>query len=117
MLKNDNQTDLGAIKIHKNVIASIASLAATEIEGVKCIGTNLRSGIMDLFGKKSSSAINVEIDNNDEVSIEIPLIIKFGHNIPEVANNVQENIYRALEKMTNLTIKSINVKVQGIEKE
>ena len=33
MRKNDNQTDLGAIKIHKNVIASIASLAAMEIEG------------------------------------------------------------------------------------
>ena len=35
MQKRETRTDLGMIRIHKNVIASIASLAAAEIEGVK----------------------------------------------------------------------------------
>lgn len=117
MYREESQTDLGAIKIHKNVIASIASLAATEIEGVKRIGGDIKSGILELIGKKSSMAVNVEIDNNGEVTIEIPLVIKYGFNIPEIANKTQENVYKALEKMTNLSIKNVNVKVQGIEKQ
>jgi len=48
--------------------------------------------------------------------VEIPLIIKYGYNIPEIANRVQENVRLALEKMSNLSIKEINVNVQGIER-
>jgi uncharacterized alkaline shock family protein YloU len=58
----------------------------------------------------------VEFDKNGEVKVEIPLIIKYGYNIPEVAAKVQENIRNNLEKMTNLLIKDINVNIQAIEK-
>ena len=116
MHKDESRTDLGTIRIHKNVIASIASLAATEIEGVKRIGGDFKSGLIALIGKKASLVIKVEIDKNEEVRVEIPLVIKYGFNIPDVANKVQENIRNALEKMTNLLIKDINIKVQGIEK-
>ena len=47
MHKEESQTDLGKIRIHKNVIASIASIAAVEIEGVKRIGGDFRSGILE----------------------------------------------------------------------
>jgi len=108
MHKEESQTDLGNIKIHKNVIASIASIAAVEIEGVKRIGGDFRSGILELIGKKSLMAIKVDIDKNDEIRLEVPLVIKYGFNIPDIANKAQENISNALEKMTNLSIKYIN---------
>ena len=69
-----------------------------------------------MMGRKNSSGIKVEIDKNDEIKIEIPLIIKYGFNIPDIANKVQENVRNALEKMSNLSIKDININVQGIEK-
>lgn len=116
MHKEESHTDLGAIRIHKNVIASIASLAATEIEGVKRIGGDFKSGLLELIGKKTTLAIKVEIDKNDGVKVEVPLVIKYGSNIPDVANKVQENIRNALEKMTNLAIKDININVQCIER-
>ena len=116
MQREESRTELGAIRIHKNVIASIASLATLEIEGAKRIGKNLKSGIMEMMGRKNSSGIKVEIDKNDEIKIEIPLIIKYGFNIPDIANKVQENVRNALEKMSNLSIKDININVQGIEK-
>jgi uncharacterized alkaline shock family protein YloU len=116
MHNEESRTDLGTVRIHKNVIASIASLAAIEIEGVKSIGGNFRSGLLELIGKKSIFAIKVDIDKNEEVRLEIPLIIKYGFNIPEIANRVQENARQALEKMTNLLIKDININVQGIER-
>jgi uncharacterized alkaline shock family protein YloU len=116
MRKEESRTDLGMIRIHKNVIASIASLAAAEIEGVKRIGGDFKSGLLELIGKKFLPTIRVEIDKNDEVRLDIPVVIKYGFNIPEVANKVQENIRNALEKMTNISIRDININVQGIEK-
>lgn len=116
MHKEESQTDLGNIRIHKNVIASIASIAAVEIEGVKCIGGDFRSGILELIGKKTLKAIKVEIDKNDEIRLEVPLVVKYGFNIPDIANKAQENIRNALEKMTNLSIKYININVQSIER-
>ena len=116
MHKDESQTDLGNIKIHKNVIASIASIAAVEIDGVKRVGGDFRSGILELIGKKALMAIKVDIDKNDEMRLEVPLVVKYGFNIPDIANKAQENIRNALEKMTNLSIKYININVQAIER-
>jgi uncharacterized alkaline shock family protein YloU len=111
-----SRTDLGTIKIHKNVIASIAAVAATEIDGVKRVGT-VKSSFLELFSKKDLDAITVEFNKNGEVHIDIPIIFKYDCNIPEVANKVQESIRNALEKMTSLQIRDIDISVQGIEKE
>lgn len=116
MHKEETKTDLGTIKIHKNVIAAVAAIAAVEIDGVKRIGGDLKSGIMALIGKRAFVAINVEINKNDELKVEIPLIIKYGFNIPLVASKVQENVRNSLERMTNLSLKDINVNVHGIER-
>lgn len=114
--REESSTDLGKIKIHKNVIASITSIAACQIDGVKAVGKDFSSRIQEFLDKKEHSAVRVEIDKGGEVWIEVPLVIKFGFNIPDVAAKVQENVRSALEKMTNLSIKDININVQGIEK-
>ena len=117
MQAEESRSELGEIKIHKKVMASIASLAAAEIEGVKAIGGDIRSSLYALLGNKNLSSIRVDIDKNGEVKLYLPLIVKYGYNLPEIANKVQENVHRALEKMTNLSIKDINISVQGVERE
>lgn len=114
--RDESRTDFGTIKIHKKVIASISSLAALEIEGVKRVGGDFKSGVLELVGKKALYAIKVEISANEEVKVDIPLVIKYGYNVPEVANKVQESVRNSLEKMTNLSIKNININVQAIER-
>ena len=116
MQREESHTDLGIVRIHKNVIASIASLAALDVEGVKRVGGDFKSGLMEVIGKKSSYAVKVEINKSEEVCLDIPLVIKYGYNIPDIADKAQENIRNSLEKMTNLSIKEININVQGIEK-
>jgi uncharacterized alkaline shock family protein YloU len=113
--QDNSRTDLGLIRIHNNAIAQTASIAALEIEGVKRVGKDLKSNIMEFLGKKCVSAIRVEINKNEEVKVAIPLIIKYGFNIPDVSNKVQENVLQSLEKMTNLSIKEVDINVQGIE--
>jgi len=116
MQREESRTDFGTIRIHKSVIASIASLAALEIEGVKRIGTDYKSGLVELISRKFFPAVKVEINKNEEVSLDIPLVVKYGFNIPDIADKVQENISSSLEKMTNLSLKQINISVAGIEK-
>lgn len=117
MNKEESGTDLGAVKIHKDVIASIGSLASLEVEGVKKIGSDFKASIYELIGKKGQRGIGVEIDRNNEVKVNIPVVVKYGYNVTDIARNIQESVQQSLEKMTNLTIKEINVNVQRIEKE
>jgi len=112
----DSRTDQGTVKIHKNVIASVAAIAAGEIEGVKYIGQDSKCGFLDLIGRKKTPAIKVEINKNEEVCLQIPLVVKYGFNIPEVASRVQDNVRVALEQTTNLVVKDVDVNVQGIER-
>ena len=114
--QNDSHTELGTIKIHRNSIASIAALAALDIEGVKGIGKNFYSRLGAWAGRKDYSSIRVEFDKNGEVFLDIPLVVKYDFSIPEVATKVQENVRNSLEKMTNLFIKDISINVQSIEK-
>ena len=116
MKSEETRNELGVVRIHKNVIASISAIAATEIEGVKRVGGGLKSGLLELVGQKSQGAIKVDISRNEEVRVDIPLVIKYGYNIPDIAGRVQENVRSALDKMSNLSIKDINVNVQGIER-
>ncbi|MEW6171073.1 MAG: Asp23/Gls24 family envelope stress response protein [Candidatus Omnitrophota bacterium] len=115
-MKDQTRTDFGTIRIHKKVIASIASIASLEIEGIKRVGGDLKSTFYEILGKKNYGGIKVEIDKNEEVKITVPIVVKYGFNVPEVATRVQENIRRAVEKMTDVSLKDIDISIQAIER-
>lgn len=116
-MEKTSKLEVGTVKIHEDVIASIAGIAALEIEGVKQIGKRKNFSIMELLGIKSlRSGIKVEFGKNDEILIEVPLTIKYGFNISEVAESAQEGIRQALEKMIDKTPRDIRISVQAIEK-
>jgi uncharacterized alkaline shock family protein YloU len=116
-MTHGDKTDFGTIKIHDNVIASIAYLAALEVEGVARVCDDIKSSVRQLFGKKTKSgAIDVTSESADGVMIAIPIVVKYGHNIPEVAVRVQEKVKTAVEESTDLVLKDIAIKIKGVEK-
>jgi uncharacterized alkaline shock family protein YloU len=117
MHRDASRTGQGIIKIHKNVISSIASIAAMQVEGVNSLSEEPANALLSLLRKRFSPVIKVEINKNEEVSLEIPLVVKYDFNIPDVADKVQESIRHSLEKMTNLSIKEININVQRVAAE
>lgn len=113
----DEDQDLGIIKIHDNVIASIAYLAALEIEGVSRVCDSMKSKALRLVGKKTQcGAITIQTEKNQDVSIAVPVILKYGHKIPEVASQIQERVKQAVEEATELTIREVIIKIKGVEK-
>lgn len=116
-MREDEKSELGLIKIHNNVIASIAYLATLEVEGVSRICDNMKSNTLNLIGKKTKcGAIDAHSEKSDSVSIIIPIIVKYGYNIPEVALKVQEKVKSAIEESTDLSPREIIVKIKGVEK-
>lgn len=117
MQREESRNDLGIIKIHKNVVASIAAIAAMEIGGVKRVGGTFVAGFMSLIGNKALYGVRVEFSNKrEEVKVEVPLVIQYDYNVADVASKVQESVRNSLEKMTNLSIKDINISVQSVER-
>ncbi len=117
MHKEESQTEFGQIQIHNNVITSVSAIAAMDVSGIKRIGGPGGISLLSLFSQKDYSAIKVKKDKHDEFSISIPIIVKYGFNIPDTANKVQENVRYALEKTAGLIIKEINVIVQTVERD
>lgn len=116
-MSDDDKSDLGIIKIHNNVIASIAYLATLEIDGISRICEDVKSKIANYLGKKTKSgAIGVKPGKGEGISIIIPIIVKYGTNIPETALKVQERVKAAVEEATEITPKDIIIKIKGVEK-
>ncbi|NMA92228.1 MAG: Asp23/Gls24 family envelope stress response protein [Firmicutes bacterium] len=107
-------TELGTIKISDDVVAIIAGLAATEIEGVAAMSGGIAGGIAEVLGKRNlSKGVKVEV-GTEECNIDLFVIIRYGARIPDVCWSVQENVKKAVESMTGLRVLQVNVHVQGI---
>lgn len=113
----EKTNDLGLVKIHGNVISSIVRRAALSIDGVSRLsGSSFVDNIAEIVGsrKMHDRAIAIEIDE-DKVAVEIKVNLLFGYNVPEIATQLQSVIIEEVEKVTGMTVTSVNVIVQEIE--
>ena len=109
------QSEIGTVSFANDVLAIIAGLAATEIEGVAGMSGGIAGGIAELLGRKNlAKGIKVTV-NDRQVAVDINLIVTYGHKLHEVSRNVQANVVKALETMTGLTVERVNVNVLGVQ--
>ena len=111
----------GSVVFATDVIATIAGLAATEVEGVASMaGSAGSSSLADIFTRKNQSSksltrgVRVDLGENNAVTIHLTIVVDYGSPIPEVAGNIQENVKKAIETMSGLTVSSVDVHVQGV---
>ena len=114
IVEDKDQTQHGSIKIANEVVAIIAGLAATEVEGVAGMSGGFAGGIADILGRNNlSKGVEVEV-GEEETSIDLYMIVEYGSEIPDLAWRIQSNVQEALESMTGLEVKEVNVHVQGV---
>ncbi len=110
-----SQGGIGQIQIADEVIAIIAGIAATEVEGIAGMAGN-HSGdlVAEVLGRKNlSKGVKITVGQKD-VSVDLNIIIEFGIKIPKVALEVQKRVKNAVETMTGLTVTEINLNIMGI---
>ena len=111
------ETDVNGVKIANEVVAIIAGVATSEVQGVAGMSGGLVGGISEILGKKNfSKGIKVEVEGN-EAAIEIYIIVEYGVRIPDVAWVLQNKVKTAVEDMTGLNVVKVNIHVQGVKVE
>ena len=103
-MENNN---FGQVKISNDVIATIAGLAALEVEGVETI-TTFTDKLL-----KNNNGVKIQIEEED-VNLDIMVMIDFGISIPDIALKIQENVKNTVETMTGLKVSQVNIHIQGI---
>ena len=111
-IKEDN---LGEVHVADEVVAIIAGLAATEVEGVASMAGNITNELVSKLGMKNlSKGVKVEVAEKT-VSVEVALNISYGYSIPEVSEKVQEKVKSAIETMTGLSVAIVNVRIATVD--
>ncbi|QHQ62772.1 Asp23/Gls24 family envelope stress response protein [Anaerocolumna sedimenticola] len=108
------ESNVGEVQIADEVVATIAGLAATEVEGVAAMSTNITKELVSKLGMKNLSK-GVKIDvSSDSVSVDLSLTLEYGYSIPNTSRQVQEKVKSAIENMTGLTVSEVNVRISGV---
>ena len=110
------ENDLGKIIIDKEVIASYAGSIAVECFGiVGMAAVNMKDGLVKLLKKDYlSHGIDVFVDDDNAISLDFHCIVSYGVSVATVADNLRETVAYKVEAFTGMTVKKINVFVEGI---
>jgi uncharacterized alkaline shock family protein YloU len=114
MQKPEIANAMGTIRIADEVVATVAGIAAAEVEGVASLSGGWSTDLVERLGKKNmGKGIKVEVQD-DSTNIDISIITKFGYPIPKIAETVQQEVKQAVENMTGLTVKAVNVNIVAV---
>lgn len=106
--------NIGEVRVADEVVAIIAGLAATEVEGVESMAGNITNELVSKLGMKNlSKGVKIAV-GEESVSVELTLNIKYGYEIPQVSKNVQEKVKSAIETMTGLEVAVVNIRIAGL---
>ena len=106
----------GTVSFATEVVATIAGLAATEVEGVASMSSQ-SSGFADMFSRKNTrnftKGVRIDLDDN-KVTVDITIVVEYGSPVPDVARSIQENVKKAIETMSGLDVHAVDVHVAGV---
>lgn len=104
----------GRIIFADDVVATIAALAAADVEGVYGMSGGVVEGFTEKLGRKNlTKGVKVEV-GTEEVAVDLSCLVQYGFRIQDVCKNVQSAVKNAIETMTGLRAVEVNVFVQGI---
>ncbi len=113
--KEEVNTENEGIQISSDVIAVIAGVAVSEVNGVAGMVGGFAGGISEVFSGKKNLAKGIKVEATDKTAkIDVNIIVEYGTRIPDVAFEIQNRVKKAVENMTGLNVEEVNVHVQGV---
>ncbi len=110
-------SEMGEVQIADEVVAIIAGLATTEVEGIASMVGNVSREIVSKLGMKSLSK-GVKVDVLEGIAtISVSVNLAYGYNIMDVSAKVQDKVKTAVENMTGLVVADVNVRIASVEVE
>ncbi len=104
----------GKAIIADEVIAIIAGLAASEVEGVASMAGNATRELIEKLGVKSlSKGVRLQVEN-DQVRVAMNVNLRYGYSVPDTSAEIQEKVKTAIETMTGLEVAEVNIKITNV---
>lgn len=115
-MKGNMTTELGIITIEPEVVAKYAGTVAVECFGiVGMAAVSVKDGIVKLLKKDSlTHGIQVEISDDNKITINFHVIVAYGVSISAVCENLVENVKYRVEEFTGMKVDKININVEGV---
>ena len=108
------ENNIGTVQIADDVVAIIAGLAATEVQGVASMAGNITKEIVSKLGVKNlSKGVRVSVEESS-VCVDVAINVEYGYSVTEVSYKVQDKVKTAVENMTGLNVTEVNVKIAGV---
>lgn len=108
------EENVGVVQIADDVVAMIASLATTEVEGVSAMAGNITNELMSRVGMKSlTKGVKVDVFEGN-VTVDLAVTMEYGYNIPATCQKVQSKVKNAIENMTGLICTDVNIRIAGV---
>lgn len=107
----------GMTKIENAVVAKVAGIAAQEIEGVRMGGGTSRafSGVVDKMSGTPAQSRGVNVDVGQyEAAVDLTMAVEYGRAIPQLAENVRNNIIKRVENLVGLRVTEVNIVIDDI---
>ena len=109
----DMEKDNGQITYANDVIATIVSVATTEVDGISGIAGN-STAIGGILAKgKAPRGVRVDMNGGD-VNVDVSVTVDYGMPIQKVGRNAQENVRKSIESMTGLHVEKVDLHVVGV---
>ena len=103
-------------RISDEVIAVCAINATLKTEGV----AGMEGGITDelsrnLLGRDSLTKGAKVSQDEDGITVDLDILVRYSVSIPAVAWDIQENVKNEIRAMTDLNVRAVNIHVKGVE--
>ena len=116
-MKGSMTTDLGVITIDPEVVAKYAGTVAVECFGiVGMAAVSMKDGLVKLLKRESlTHGIQVEISEDNKITINFHVIVSYGVSISTVCENLVSNVKYRVEEFTGMEVDKINIYVEGVK--
>lgn len=103
--------------INEKRIAGLISDCLESIDGVsrKVSGGLTESITHNVLGRDSLNHGIKIVEDDNKLDINLSINVYYGVNIPQLCYDIQSKIKQLLEQEENLVIKSINIKIEGVD--
>lgn len=113
--EKQEETENG-IEISTDVIAVIAGVAVSEVQGVASMSGGFAGGITEVLSGKKNMAKGIKVEKTEnKAKIDVNIIVEYGSRIPDVAYEIQNRVKKSVEGMTGFKVEEVNVHVQGVD--
>jgi uncharacterized alkaline shock family protein YloU len=110
----NNMANQNGVHISQNVVAVIAGLAASNVNGISGMSGGIGKGWVRVGGKNWNKGVSITM-TEDVTVVDLRVVVQFGIAIHDVCHHLQQEVRRAIEEMTGLHVAAVNVKVDGVD--